>query len=193
MNTALPSSINSSGAHSASGIRQFGALPWLALGTFATGTESFMIAALLPGLASDLSVTLTAAGQLVTIFALTYAISSPALSGLTAGIGRRNLLLASMTAFALANFFASTATGFWQLLAARVLLAAAAGLYVPSASALAGAVVTPDRRGTALAIVNGGTSIAVALGVPLGAMIGHTLGWRMTFVGVGFMASIAVG
>jgi predicted MFS family arabinose efflux permease len=52
--------------------------------------------------------------------------------------------------------------------------------------------VAPERRGIALAIVNGGTSIAVALGVPLGAMIGHTLGWRMTFVGVGMMASIAV-
>jgi hypothetical protein len=47
----------------------------------------------------------------------------------------------------------------------------------------------PERRGTALAIVNGGTSIAVALGVPLGAMVGHTFGWRMTFVGVGIMAS----
>jgi predicted MFS family arabinose efflux permease len=193
MGVALTPTINSSGAQSASGIRQFGALPWLALGTFATGTESFMIAALLPGLASDLSVTLTAAGQLVTIFALTYAISSPALSGLTAGMGRRNLLLISMTAFALANFFASTATDFWQLLGARILLAAAAGLYVPSASALAGAIVASERRGTALAIVNGGTSVAVALGVPLGALVGHTFGWRMTFVGVGIMASIAVG
>jgi predicted MFS family arabinose efflux permease len=175
------------------GLRQFAPLVWLALGTFATGTESFMIAALLPGLARDLSVTIAAAGQLMTAFGLTYALSSPVLSALSAGIGRRNLLLFSMTAFALANFFASTATGFWQLLGARVLLAAAAGLYVPSASALAGAVVAPDRRGTALAIVNGGTSIAVALGVPLGAMVGHTLGWRMTFVGVGIMATLAVG
>src|SRR5271156_476751 len=179
-------------ARSPTGFRQFAPLLWLALGTFATGTESFMIAALLPGLASDLSVTLTAAGQLVTIFALTYAVSSPALSGLTAGMGRRNLLLISMTAFALANFFASTATDFWQLLAARILLAAAAGLYVPSASALAGAIVAPERRGTALAIVNGGTSVAVALGVPIGALVGHALGWRMTFVGVGIMASIAL-
>src|SRR5262249_40873706 len=47
-----------------------------------------------------------------------------------------------------------------------------------------------ERRG--IAIVNGGTSVAVALGVPLGAMVGHTLGWRMTFVGVGIMASIAI-
>jgi predicted MFS family arabinose efflux permease len=63
---------------------------------------------------------------------------------------------------------------------------------VPSASALAGAVVAPNRRGTALAIINGGTSVAVALGVPLGALVGHALGWRMTFVGVGCLASIAV-
>jgi predicted MFS family arabinose efflux permease len=192
MNFPIASTINSAELRSASGVRQFAPIMWLALGTFATGTESFMIAALLPGLADDLSVTLIAAGQLITVFALTYAISSPVLSALTAGVGRRNLLLVSMTAFALANFFASTGTDFWQLLAARILLAAAAGLYVPSASALAGAIVAPERRGTALAIVNGGTSIAVALGVPIGAMVGHTLGWRMTFVGVGIMASIAL-
>ena len=36
---------------------------------------------------------------------------------------------------------------------------------------------TPRHR---FAIVNGGTSIAVALGVPLGAMVGYTPGWRMT-------------
>ena len=87
-----------------------------------------------------------------------------------------------MTVFALANLFAANAASFWQLLTARILLAVAAGLYVPSASALAGAIVTPERRGTALAIVNGGTSIAVALGVPLGALIGHALGWRITLL-----------
>jgi predicted MFS family arabinose efflux permease len=192
MSCSAASTIDATKVQSLSGVRQFVPVTWVALGTFATGTESFMIAALLPGLASDLSVTLTAAGQLVTVFALTYAVSSPVLSALTAGVGRRNLLLISITGFAVANFFASTATDFWQLLAARILLACAAGLYVPSASALAGAIVAPERRGTALAIVNGGTSVAVALGVPLGAMVGHAFGWRMTFVGVGIMATIAV-
>ncbi len=192
MNSCATSTINTAAVQPVSAIHQLLPLTWIALGTFATGTESFMIAALLPGLASSLSVSLVAAGQLITVFALTYAISSPVLSALTAGVGRRKLLLGSMIAFAAANFFASTATDFWQLLAARILLAAAAGLYVPSASALAGAVVAPQRRGTALAIVNGGTSVAVALGVPLGALVGNTLGWRMTFVGVGIMASIAI-
>jgi predicted MFS family arabinose efflux permease len=167
-------------------------LLWLTLGTFATGTESFMIAALLPGLAADLSVSITAAGQLMTVFALTYALSSPVLAAFTGGVNRRQVLLLSMTAFALANFVAAAAVDYWQLMAARILLACAAGLYVPSASALAGVVVSPQRRGTALAIVTGGSSIAVALGVPLGAIIGHAMGWRMTFVGVGILGSLAV-
>jgi predicted MFS family arabinose efflux permease len=167
-------------------------LLWLAMGTFATGTESFMIAALLPGLAGDLSVSITAAGQLMTVFALVYALSSPLLATATGAMSRRKVLLLSMAAFALFNFIAAAAVNYWQLMAARILLACAAGLYVPSASALAGAVVSLERRGTALAIVMGGSSIAVALGVPLGAVIGHTMGWRMTFVSVGILASLAV-
>src|SRR5580704_2079240 len=99
VDSPLASTINSAEVQSAIGIRQFAPLVWLALGTFATGTESFMIAALLPGLARDLSVTIAAAGQLMTVFGLTYALSSPVLSALSAGIGRRNLLLFSMTAF----------------------------------------------------------------------------------------------
>jgi predicted MFS family arabinose efflux permease len=177
---------------SSTALRELLPLLWLALGTFATGTESFMIAALLPGLASDVSVSITAAGQLMTVFALTYALSSPILAAATGGINRRHVLLLSMTAFALFNFVAAAAANYWQLMAARILLACAAGLYMPSASALAGAVVSPERRGRALAIVTGGSSVAVALGVPLGAVIGHAMGWRMTFVGVGFLASLAV-
>lgn len=145
-------------------------LYWLALGTFATGTEGFMIAPLLPDLARDFSVSLVAAGQLVTVFALTYALSSPVLTALTGDIDRRRLLIASMLLFAAANFVASAAHSYTALMGARVLLAIAAGLYVPNANALAGALVEPSRRGTALSIVTGGISVAVALGVPLGAV-----------------------
>ena len=69
---------------------------WMALGTFAIGTEGFMIAPLLPKLVQDLSVSLVAAGQLVTVFTLSYAFSSPILTALTGGIGRRPLLILSI-------------------------------------------------------------------------------------------------
>lgn len=164
---------------------------WLALGTFAIGTEGFMIAPLLPDLAADLSVGIGIAGQLVAVFALTYAVSSPVLTTLTGGIQRRGLLIGAMAAFALANVVACAAPTYWALMGARILLAIAAGLYVPSANALASVLLEPERRGTALSIVSGGTSIAIALGVPLGAIIGDRFGWRLTFAGVGILASIA--
>jgi predicted MFS family arabinose efflux permease len=166
-------------------------LLWLALGTFATGTESFMIAAILPKMSADLSVSIQAAGQLMTVFALTYAISSPVLTALTGAFDRRKLLIFSMAAFAFANITAAVASDYWSLVGARVLLAMTAGLYVPSATALAGALVPHHRRGMAMAVITGGTSLAVALGVPLGAIIGNEFGWRMTFAGVAILAAIA--
>jgi predicted MFS family arabinose efflux permease len=167
-------------------------LYWLALGTFAVGTEAFMIAAILPRIAADLAVSLQATAQLVTIFALTYAISSPIFTALTSGFKRRKLLILAMTAFAGANLFAATVSTFASLASARFLLAVCAGLYTPSATALAGVLVPPERRGRALAIVTGGTSLSVALGVPLGALIGCRFGWRMTFIGVAVLALVAL-
>jgi len=167
-------------------------LIWLALGAFAIGTEGFMIAALLPQISSDLGVSTAAAGQLVTVFALAYAFSSPVLTAVTGHLNRRTLLIWAMAAFAAANLLAFCATGYWSLMAARVLLALAASVYIPAANALAGTLVAPQRRGRALAIVNGGTTIAIALGVPLGAFIGAHFGWRMTFAGVSGLALLAV-
>jgi predicted MFS family arabinose efflux permease len=164
---------------------------WMALGAFAIGTEGFMIAPLLPRLAGDLKVSVAEAGQLVTVFALTYALSSPILTALTGALNRRRLLVFSMIGFAAANGVAFAARDYWMLMGARVLLAVAAGLYSPNANALAGALVSAERRGSALAIVSGGTSIAVALGVPLGSMVGAKFGWRAMFVGVGVLALIA--
>jgi predicted MFS family arabinose efflux permease len=166
-------------------------LVWLATGTFAVGTESFMIAGLLPGMAQDLAVSVATAGQLVTVFALAYALSSPVLTALTGRVDRRTLLIGAMIAFALANLLAFSAHDYGQLMAARVLLAFAAGLYVPGANALASAVVAPERRGTAIAIVNGGLSLAIAVGVPLGAVLGAGMGWRATFAGVAGLSALA--
>ena len=166
-------------------------LYWLALGTFAVGTESFMIAGLLPDMATDLHTSIVATGQLVTVFALAYALSSPVLTALTGAFHRRTLMIMSLSAFTVANIIAWGAQNYWELMAARILLAAAAGLYVPGANALAGAIAGPERRGTALAIVNGGITIAVAFGVPLGALVGDRLGWRMTFAGVAALSAAA--
>ncbi len=167
------------------------ALYWLALGTFAIGTEGFMIAALLTIIAADIRVSVAQAGLLVSIFALAYPTSSPVLTAVTGRVDRRRLLIASMSLFALLNMAAAMAHSFLALAAARVLLAFAAGIYTPNANALAGALVPAEQRGRAIAVVNGGLTAAIALGVPLGAVVGERFGWRMTFVGVGALSAVA--
>jgi N-ethylmaleimide reductase len=172
--------------------RHRGALFGLAIGTFAVGTEGFMIAALLPAIAHSFSVSIAAAGQLVTIFALVYALSSPISTALTATLPRRKLLILSLAGFCVANLVAAVAPGFWSLVAARILLALAAGLYVPNANALAGALAAPQHRGRALGIVNGGITVAIAIGVPLCAFMGAHFGWRSTFAGVAVLSAAAL-
>lgn len=165
---------------------------FLALGTFAIGTEGFMIAPLLPTIADDLGMSLSATAMLVVVFTLMLAVSSPISTVLTGRFNRRATLLLAMAIFTAGNVMAALSTTFSTLLIARILMAAAAGLYVPSANALAGSIAGPQKRGRALAIVSGGMTIAIALGLPLGAIVGHAFGWRATFVAVAVMGIIAI-
>ncbi|MBP0495094.1 MFS transporter [Pararoseomonas indoligenes] len=165
---------------------------FLALGTFAIGTEGFMIAPLLPVMAEDFGMGLSAVALLVVVFTLVLALSSPVATVLTGRLRRRDTLVIAMALFTAGNLVAAFSPGFWTLMAARVLMAVAAGLYAPNANALAGAIVGPEKRGRALAIVSGGMTLAIALGLPLGAVVGHAFGWRATFLAVAAMGLVAI-
>lgn len=165
---------------------------FLALGTFAIGTEGFMIAPLLPTMAADFRMTVPQMASLIVVFTLTLAVSSPIMTVLTARWNRRASLQLAMGLFALGNVLAAWSPTFWTLMTARVVMAVAAGLYVPGANALAGVIVAPERRGKALAIVSAGMTLAIALGLPLGAVAGHFLGWRATFSIVAVMSLVAI-
>ncbi len=165
---------------------------FLALGTFAIGTEGFMIAPLLPTISADLGMSLSATAMLVVVFTLVLALSSPIATVITGGLRRRDTLLLAMTLFTGGNLIAAFAPGFGTLILARILMAVAAGLYAPNANALAGMIVPAERRGRALAIVSGGMTIAIALGLPLGSIIGHAFGWRSTFLMVAAMGAAAI-
>lgn len=164
---------------------------FVALGTFAIGTEGFMIAPLLPKMAADFGMSIAAVATLVVAFTLALSLSSPLTTLASGRLNRRDTLLLAIGAFTAANLMAACATGFTSLLVARILMAVAAGLYVPNANALAGALAGAARRGRALAIVSGGMTIAIALGLPLGAVVGHTWGWQATFLAVAVMGALA--
>lgn len=168
-----------------------GSLLWLALGAFAVGTEGFMIAGLLPTIGGDLGVSVAAAGDLVMVFGVTYAVGSPIVAVLTGSLERKRLLLAAIAAFGIANLLAAWLPGFTALLAARALLALTAATFMPTATAYAATTVAPERRGRAISLVYTGFTLALVVGVPLGTLIGNAFGWRATFEGIAVLAVLA--
>jgi predicted MFS family arabinose efflux permease len=169
----------------------------LATATFAVGTDGFVINGLLPAIGRDLAVSTATAGQLVAVFALTYAVLSPVLASLTARTDRKWVVLGALGVFVLSNVLTATATSFGVALASRALAGAAAALITPTAVAVAVSLVDDGRRGRALAVVMGGLSVASAVGVPLGTWIGGT-DWRLTLwlvaaVGAAAWLGILVG
>lgn len=163
----------------------------LALGTFAVGTDSFILAGFLPDLADSLRVSTATAGLAVTVFAAAYALGSPVLATFTARLPRRTLLVSALLVLALGNLGSALAPTFWALLATRVLAALGAAAFTPNAGAVASALVRPEARARALAVVIGGLTIATALGVPLGDLLGQWLGWRSALLGVALVCLMA--
>src|SRR5581483_3402458 len=78
------------------------------------------------------------------------------------------------------------------LMAIQVLTAIAAGLFMPAANGVAATIVPPAQRGRAISVVIGGLSIALALGVPIGSMIGGLAHWRVAFVFIAVAGAIGV-
>ena len=165
---------------------------WLALAAFAIGTEGFVIAGLLPSIASDLSISVSAAGQLVTAYALTYAVGSPILAVTLNNIDRRTVLALALSTFIAGNLLAVMASGYGLLLASRMLMAVGAGLCMPTALAVSVAVASPERRGRAVALVTSGLTVATVIGVPLGNLVGSLFGWRATFAMVAMIGTVAL-
>jgi DHA1 family inner membrane transport protein len=164
----------------------------LALGSFVIGTAELVVVGILNLIADDLSVSVSTAGQLVTAYALGISIGGPIVTALTIRFGRRSLLWLSLVIYIAGNLFAVLAVNFGALLAARLVTGSIHGLFIGVASSVAAALVAPNKRGQAMAMVFGGIAVATVLGVPLGTAVGQELGWQAAFVGIVALGVVAL-
>lgn len=165
----------------------------LCFGNFVIGTGTLIVPGMLPALAHGLGVTVPIAAQLITAFALTVCLTAPVFAALTARFDRRALLAGVQLLFAAGHFGAAFATGLHELMVLRVLSSIGAAVFTAQAASTAALLVPAERRGSAIAFVFLGWSIASVAGMPLGAYISETLGWPAGFlmVGVGALAAAA--
>ncbi len=178
---------------------RFGVPVWLGvlfLALLATGTDEFVIAGVLPDISADLGVSAAAAGQLITVFAVAFALGAPLLALVTDPYPRRRVLVSALVVFAVANAAAALAPGYWALLGARVLVALGAGLAASASFAIAAGGAPPGRQGRYLSVVTAGLTVALFTGVPLGTWLGGAYGWRATFwllAGLGAAVAAVLG
>jgi DHA1 family inner membrane transport protein len=150
----------------------------LALGTFVVGTDGFVIVGLLPEIHTTLNVSTGAAGQMVSVFSITYALLGPVLAALTGKWPRRTVLVTGIALLALGNAVTASAGNFALVLASRGLAGAGAALFAASAVATAAYLAGDKRRGSAIAMVTAGATMALVLGAPLGTLVGGAWGWQ---------------
>ncbi|MTE21283.1 Cmx/CmrA family chloramphenicol efflux MFS transporter [Streptomyces sp. TRM43335] len=153
----------------------------LAMAVFAMGTSEFMLAGLLPDIASDLDVTVGTAGLLTSAFAIGMIVGAPLVAALSRNWPRRSGLLGFVLVFATAHAVGAVTTSFPVLFTTRIVAALANAGFLAVALTAAAALVPPDRKGRALAVLLSGTTVATVAGVPGGAVLGTLLGWRATF------------
>lgn len=161
--------------------RHSGSIAILAVAAFVIVTTEFLIVGLLPALSRGLGISISVAGQLVTLFAFTVMLFGPVLTGLLSHVDRKRLFVAIMLVFAAANALAAIATNIWVLALARFIPALLLPVFWGTASETAGQLAGPSRAGRAVSTVYLGISAALLFGIPLGTLIADTFGWRSAF------------
>lgn len=166
----------------------------LAAGMFVVGTNAFVIAGLLPDIASGLATTPSTVSLSITAYSLTVAVAAPLVSIFLVRVPRHVLMAAGMLVFCLGVALTAISGTMAMFTAGRVLAGLGGAALMPTAIAAASALVPAERRGRAIALVGTGFSLATALGAPLGTALGDVAGWRLPlWLLVAAGAAVAVG
>jgi DHA1 family inner membrane transport protein len=157
----------------------------LMFGNIVTGCSVLAPAGMLIELSSDLAVSVRNAGLLITFGAVMLCIGSPLMAWLTSRIERRALLTATLVVLALTNAASAFAPDYNTLLIIRLVMLGVGALYTPQAAGTGALIVPPEKRGSTIAYIFLGWSLAAAVGLPLIAFVASRYGWRVVYGGIG--------
>jgi predicted MFS family arabinose efflux permease len=159
----------------------------LMLGNVVTGCSVLAPAGMLSELASGLDVSIRTAGLLITFGAVVLCVGSPVTAWLTSRIERRTLLTTTLAVLALANFASALAPDYATLLAIRLVMLAVGALYTPQAAGTGALIVREEKRGSTIAYIFLGWSLAAAVGLPAITFIASRYGWQAVHGAIGLM------
>jgi len=164
----------------------------LAIIGFIVGTSVYVVAGISDKIADSLDVSLTAAGQLVTVFSLAYAICTPIILVLTAKWGRRKLIMYSLGLFVVANILSFLSQNYGILIVARTIMGIGAGLAIVTVLIISTKIAPPGKQASAIAIITMGLTSSLIIGVPIGRIMTNAFGWQSVFGGIALLGLIAM-
>lgn len=148
------------------------------ISAFALGLAEFVPIGLTDVIAHGLNVSLEQAGGAITTYALGATFAAPVLTALTSGWSRKNAMLVTTIIFTVGSLLSALAFNLTMLLTARFVAGMGHGLFLAVAASTAARLAGSKRAGSAVAVVFGGLTFAMAIGVPLSTWIGGVVSWR---------------
>ncbi|WP_259345627.1 MFS transporter [Priestia aryabhattai] len=159
----------------------------LAAISFLNGTSEYVIAGILDRIAEANNISVSSAGQLITVFSIAFGAGTPFLIAMTARLERKKLLVYALTVFSVINILIAIITGYEMLMAARIISALSAGVIQVTLLTLAAVLAAPGKQGGAIATVVTGQSTALVVGVPIGRVVASHYDWNVIFIGLGLV------
>jgi predicted MFS family arabinose efflux permease len=163
----------------------------LMLGNIVTGCSVLAPAGMLVELSAGLDISISTAGLLITFGAIMLCVGSPVTAWLTSRIERRTLLTMTLAVLALTNAASAFASDYTSLLVIRMIMLAVGALYTPQAAGTGALIVPVQKRGSTIAYIFLGWSLAAAIGLPLIAFTASRYGWRTVYGGIGVMGCVS--
>lgn len=164
----------------------------LALISFLVGTSQYIISGILDKMAAALGVSIGAAGQLITVFSLTYAIGTPILMVLTSKMERRKLLIYTLFVFIVGNLLSVIVPGYGLFMIARIIMALSTGVAVVTVLSIAAKIAPANKKASSIATVVMGFTASLIIGVPIGRFITSTYGWKFVFIGIALLVLFVI-
>jgi DHA1 family inner membrane transport protein len=168
----------------------WGGLLVLASAVFLSVTAEMLPTGLLPEMSAELGVGESQIGLLVSVFAFAVVLTSIPLSRLTRSVSRHRLIVLVLIVVSLSSAVTAFAPTFEVMVGARIVGGMAHGLFWAVMGAYSGYLVPKEQLGRAVAITTGGGTLAFVLGVPLGTMLGHAVGWRSAFGAIAVLCMV---
>jgi MFS transporter, DHA1 family, inner membrane transport protein len=164
----------------------------LAFALFLVGSNSFVIAGVLPDIARGVHATSAEVGYTITVYAVIVAVLAPAIAVAVPRWSRTVLMVAGLGAFVVGVVIAAVAPDYAVFTAGRIVAAVGGAALVPTATAAGAAITPPARRGQAIAFVGIGFTIASAVGAPLGTAVASATDWRVPMFGIAALSAVVM-